>query len=122
MPFQRTDSNKKNSQLSSGSGVHNIFTGRTTEIEFFVQHILKPESPAHNIISISGDGGVGKSTLLSMFVDITHGPDFRDYCLAALVDEQQTTPASIMEKLANQLHQAGYPLTRFENELNRYKE
>jgi prefoldin subunit 5 len=57
-----------------------------------------------------------------MFMDRIHGLDFRDYCLAGLVDERRTTPASIMEQFADQLRQQGYPLPKFESELAHYKE
>lgn len=46
----------------------NPFIGRAEEIQFFKQCILEPESPTHNIISIHGPGGVGKSTFLSQLV------------------------------------------------------
>ena len=81
-----------------------LFIGRTGELLFFVQNILKPEEPTHNIISIWGQGGVGKSTLLARFIDEAHSTEFKDYCLTAKVDDIQTTPASIMEKFASQLH------------------
>jgi hypothetical protein len=115
MPFA-----KKAHQLSSLASVpaHSIFVGRTNELLFFVQHILKPEEPTHNILSIWGQGGVGKTTLLQQFKNQAATADFKAYCLTALVDERQTTPASIMEKLAHQLH-LGKP---FEKALQRYKE
>src|SRR6266487_5737526 len=94
-----------------------IFIGRTGELLFFTQNILKPEEPTHNILTISGQGGVGKSTLLARFIDEAHSAEFKDYCLTATVDELQTTPASIMEKFAAQLHMQG----AFEKELNHYK-
>src|SRR5437667_5820223 len=100
MPFVR----KTDSQGSQPpTDARKIFIGRTGELLFFVQNILKPEDPTHNIISISGQGGVGKSTLLARFIDETHSTSFKDYCLTAIVDERQTAPASIMEKFANQL-------------------
>ena len=95
-----------------------IFIGREGELHFFVQSILKPGEPTHNIVSISGQGGVGKSTLLLRLIAETRTPEFKDYCLAALVDERQITPVSIMEKFAEQLHIAG----EFEKALQRYKE
>src|SRR5690348_10683981 len=98
--------------------VRKIFIGREGELLFFRQNILKPEDPTHNIISISGQGGVGKSTLLARYIDETHAPEFKDYCLTALVDERQITPASIMEKFADQLHMTG----EFEKVLKRYKQ
>ena len=115
MPFVR----KTDSQGSQPpADTRKLFIGRTGELLFFVQNILKPEEPTHNIISIWGQGGVGKSTLLSRFIDEAHSADFKDYCLTATVDELQTTPASMMEKFATQLHMQG----AFEKALKHYKE
>lgn len=60
---------KKNTGLGSfaSTPARAIFIGRTQELLFFVQHILKPEEPAHNMLSIWGQGGVGKTTLLRQF-------------------------------------------------------
>src|SRR5438270_11092212 len=101
MPFVKKSEMK---QTEPFIDTHKIFVGREGELLFFVQNILKPEDPTHNIISISGQGGVGKSTLLARFIDEAHAADFKDYCLTAIVDERQTTPTSIMGKFADQLH------------------
>ncbi len=115
MPFvKKTDS--RGSQPESDT--RKIFVGREGELLFFVQNILKPEDPTHNIISISGQGGVGKSTLLARFIDEAHAFDFKDYCLTAIVDERQTTPTSIMGKFADQLHITG----DFEKAQRQYRE
>jgi len=95
-----------------------IFIGRTGELLFFTQNILKPEEPTHNIISISGQGGVGKSTLLARLIDEAHSPTFKDYCLTAIVDERQTTAVRMMEEFAEQLRMKG----KFEKALRQYKE
>jgi tetratricopeptide (TPR) repeat protein len=95
-----------------------IFIGRTGELLFFKQNILMPEEPPHNIVSIWGQGGVGKSTLLARLIDEAHSAEFKDYCLTAIVDERQTTPTSLMEQFAEQLHIAG----KFEKALRQYKE
>src|SRR5262252_5703517 len=80
MPFVRkTDSH--GSQLPTDT--RKLFIGRTGELLFFVQNILKPEEPTHNIISIWGQGGVGKSALLARFIDEAHSANFQDYCLTA---------------------------------------
>ncbi len=114
MPFVR----KTDSQGSQPpTDTRKLFIGRTGELLFFVQNILKPEEPTHNIISIWGQGGVGKSTLLARFIDEARSAEFKDYCLTATVDELQTTPASIMEKFATQLHMHG----AFEKALKQYK-
>src|SRR2546421_10238597 len=100
MPFVR----KTDSQGSQPpTDVHKIFIGRANELHFFVEDILKPEEPACNIISIAGQAGVGKTTLLNRFIEEAHTANFRDYCLTALVNHLQATPASVMEKFAEQL-------------------
>lgn len=104
MPFVKNTDQKNLQQLPNN---RRIFVGRTNEIRFFTENILKPEDPAYNIISISGQAGIGKSTLLARFIDEARATNFKDYCLTALVNEQQTTPASMMEKFADQLHLKG---------------
>src|SRR5690349_9488728 len=97
MPFVRK-TNPEGSQIPTDT--RKLFIGRTGELLFFVQNILKPEEPTHNIISIWGQGGVGKSTLLARVIDEAHAAECKDYCLTARVDEIQATPAGIMEELA----------------------
>jgi hypothetical protein len=96
--------------------------GRDDQLRFFRDMILKPEDPSHNIVSISGQGGVGKSTLLQRFLEELYLSEYREYCLSALVNERQTTPASVMERFADQLREQGHPLKKFEDALTRYKE
>src|SRR5579863_1605033 len=115
MPFKKKTSAKA-SPLQRDT--RKIFVGRADEIRFFRENILQPEEPAHNILAISGPGGVGKSTLLLRFIGEAQATDFKDYCLTALVDEHQTTPVHIMEKLAQQLGLAG----AFEKALTKYHE
>ncbi len=100
----------------------NIFIGRTDELSFFVQHILKTKHPAYNIVSISGNTGVGKSTLLAKFREKASTVRFKNSCITALVDVRQGTPAHIMEQCAAQLRRAGFPLPTFEQVLAGYKE
>ncbi len=119
MPFVKKTSEK---QAHIATDTRKIFIGRTDELQLFVEQILAPEEPAYNIVSISGNGGVGKSTLLVRFIEEIHSQRFREYCLSALVDEQQPTPDVAMEKLAKQLSKSGNPLGKFEKELTRYKE
>ncbi len=115
MPFVK----KPNSQGSqSPSNPRSIFIGRTRELHFFVQNILKPEEPIYNILSTWGQGGVGKSALLKQFMNQTRTADCKNYCLAALVDERHMTPASMMERWADQLSLSD----RFGKALRRYQE
>lgn len=118
MPFRKPD-NKNN---TSSKPARDIFVGRTNEINFFVQQILKPVTPDYNIVSISGQGGVGKSTLLERFQKESQETEFKDFCLPVFVNERQITPVAIMEQFADQLEKAGHPLTEFEKKLADYKE
>lgn len=100
--------------------------GRTAEQDFFTEHILRPggrdqSAPTHNLISLWGEAGVGKSTLLARFRDTACSIEFRDACLTALVDAWLLTPARLMECVAAQLRSAGVPLAVFELALARYK-
>ena len=95
-----------------------LFIGRANELNFFVESTLKPVEPLHNIIAISGQGGVGKTTLINHFIDAANLPTFKNYCLTALVNEHQVTPSSVMEKFAEQLGITG----KFDKELKQYKD
>src|ERR1700740_1497272 len=92
MPFVRKSGPKQTLQITN---VRKIFVGRTDEIQFFLEHILEPEEPTYNIVSISGNGGVGKTTLIKRLVDEAQSPNFKDCCLVGLVDERQSTPDSV---------------------------
>ncbi len=116
MPFVKK-THSQDSQPSS-AGFSPTFIGRAGELLFFAHKILQPEAPTHNILSISGQGGVGKSTLLARFIAEAHEALFKEYCLTASVDERQATPISMMEKLAQQLHLTG----KFERALKQYRE
>ena len=74
MPFVRK-TNPEGSQTPTDT--RKLFVGRAGELLFFVQNILKPEEPTHNIISIWGQGEVGKSTLLSRFIDEANSAEFK---------------------------------------------
>lgn len=114
MPFVRKPDSQNTQPPTDAS---KIFVGRTNELRFFIEHILKPKEPTHNIVSVWGQGGVGKSTLLTQFLSQALSIDFKDYCLIASVDERQVTPVNIMEKFAKQIHLTG----EFEKALGRYK-
>ncbi len=118
MPFKRNIPRN----MPQAGDIKDIFIARADELLFFIQRILEPEEPEYNIISISGQGGVGKSTLVNRFIEEAHASSFKDYCLTARVNERQATPANIMERFAEQLREKNHPLKEFEEKLTRYKE
>lgn len=116
MPFVKKSTFQ--SAQPDSSGISSVFVGRTDELFLFVHQILQPDTPTHNILSISGQGGVGKSTLLDSFMAEAQKAPFNDYCQTAIVDEHQTDPISIMEQFVQQLGITG----TFAKAHKRYKE
>jgi len=99
-----------------------IFVGREAERAFFLNNILRATNISHNIVAISGNGGVGKSTLLQKYISDAGSAEFKDYCLTTFVNERQPTPLAIMEAFADQLKAAGCKLPDFENALSKHKD
>jgi len=95
-----------------------LFQSRSYELDVFIQDILTPQDPQYNIVAITGQQGVGKSTLLDHFIEKAQ----KQYCLTALVDQPQAIPTSMMADFADQFRIAGVRLAEFEKELARYKE
>lgn len=104
-------------QIETGSAM----IGRTNEQYFFIEHVLRQVKPAYSLISVWGEAGVGKSTLLTRFRDTARSTEFKDVCLTALIDEWPVTPAHLMERVSAQLRSAGAPLVAFEQALARYR-
>jgi hypothetical protein len=103
MPFKRPPENDNHEQQPFRAG--RFFIGRETEQNFFREKILARRYPAVNILGISGDGGIGKSTLLERYLRFATEDEYRDQCRIARVEEQPT-PYTIMKRFAEQL-QAG---------------
>ncbi len=117
MPFAKRSEKKKTAPATLDA--RRIFVGREQELHFIQKHIVEPEAPDHNMVSFYGQGGIGKSTLLSRLEsDIRNNASSKDSCLIARVNERQMTPASVMEAFADQLDLKG----EFEKALGHYKE
>lgn len=113
---------KKKETSSNNLNTRSVFVGRKHELAFFINNVVKADDISHNIIAISGNGGVGKSSLLARFMEEAKASNYKHTCLTALINEQKTTPAAILEAFADQLTQSGYPLTEFDKALAEYKE
>lgn len=117
MPFVKRSGKHTGTPIASGAP--RVFVGRESEIQFFRRHILEPEIPEHNLVSFYGQGGVGKSTLLTHLEgEIRASPDYSDSCVIARVDERQLTPSDVMETFAKRLHLKG----DFEKAIETHKE
>ena len=101
-----------------------IFIGREDALHFFREHILTAGQPTHNILSIYGEAGVGKTTLLNHLKSMADSPAFNHSCVTALVDTVSATPFSVgvMKQVADQLAAAGHRLTKFEKQFDDYED
>src|SRR5690348_16611031 len=84
------------------------FVGREQELESFLLN-LRLTKPRFLIYYITGQGGVGKSTLLNRSKVTVQGYDF----LLADCDEQQHDIPSVLSRFAQQLTEQGFPLKDF---------
>jgi len=86
-----------------------IFVGRSEHIALF-DSALAISRPPFLILQISGQPGVGKTTLLEQFRRIAHNHEV----LTALADESQTSVGTMLAHLVHQLGEAGLPFQTFE--------
>src|SRR5437763_14701151 len=95
-----------------------VFIGREDTLHFFREQILAPHQPTHNILSIYGEAGVGKTTLLNHLKSMADSPEFNHSCVTALVDTVSSMPFSIgvMKQVADQLAAASHRLTKFDKQ------
>jgi hypothetical protein len=103
-------------------GAGPLFLGRVQELHLFVQHIVKPQEPLFQVISLWGEPGIGTSTLLRRFRDEARLAAGTHRAFTALVDERLTNPLDLLEHWAQQLRLAGAPLPLFERRLVSYHE
>ena len=93
------------------------FVGREQELESFRQNI-RLAKPHFLIFYITGQGGVGKSTLLIRYQEIAQGYGF----LLANCDEQQYDVPSVLGRFAQQLTEQGFPLKDFNERYKTYRQ
>ena len=100
------------------------FIGREDILSFFRESILQSDKPTHHILSLYGEAGVGKTTLLNRLKSIADATEFNRYSLTGLVDGSQGVLNSmgVMEQFANQFKAAKRPLDAFEQEFENYEE
>src|SRR5260221_7549143 len=93
------------------------FVGRQQELESFRQHIgLK--KPRYLIFYITGQGGVGKTTLLNRYREMAEGYGF----LLAVCDEKQRNVSGVLGRFAQQLTDQGFSLRHFNENYKTYRQ
>ncbi|MDW8146737.1 MAG: ATP-binding protein [Roseiflexaceae bacterium] len=94
------------------------FVGRTEELKRFRDNLaLSIDSDQRCFVfAISGQGGVGKTSLLHRFRRIAA----EDGALSALTDHGETDVIEAMARIATQLAEQGFPLKEFESQHRAY--
>jgi len=93
------------------------FVGREQELANFRQEInLAPAN--YFIFYITGQGGVGKTTLLNRYRDIAEASGF----VLADCDERQRDVPTVLGRFAHQLAEQGYPLKHFDERYKTYRQ
>ncbi len=94
-----------------------IFVGRTEQLQMFDQW-LAAAKPLFLILAVSGQGGVGKTTLLEQFQRKAElaGASY------AYLNEKQLTPLAVRARIAEQLYRQGKPCAGFAERYRKYRE
>jgi energy-coupling factor transporter ATP-binding protein EcfA2 len=93
------------------------FVGREEQLDIFRKNISS-EIPIYPFLLISGQGGVGKSTLLKQFQALCN----ENYIPNALTDYTESTPSAAMNQLATSLEKGGNLLKTFRERHQKYLE
>ena len=93
------------------------FIGRREFLEVFSKDI-NSEEPEYMVFSVTGEGGVGKSTLLQQFANIAAA----SRALAIACNDRHLTPAQAMGHIASELAKEGIALKEFDERYKKYRE
>ena len=96
------------------------FVGREEQINFFRSNlVLSLESDQRRfILSVFGQGGVGKTTLLKQFRKIASENNFA----TALSNDEETSVPKVMARLAQQFENQGHKLEKFSERYKVYRQ
>ena len=95
------------------------FVGRTEQQQVFTENFAADE-PKWVVLSVTGEGGVGKSTLLKRYTQLAQGDEIKAnvvYC-----DDRQYTPVDAMAVIAEQLEKLGIESKKFNERYKKYRE
>ncbi len=95
------------------------FVGRTEQIRVFQENFLG-DIPTYMVFSITGEGGVGKSTLLKRFGQIAQADEIN--ANVVICDDRQAAPVEVMGYVAEQLAKRGLEHRPLVERYKKYRE
>jgi Cdc6-like AAA superfamily ATPase len=76
------------------------FVGRTEQLRVFSDNYVS-DVPNYMVIAVTGEGGVGKTTLLKQFESIASAPNIA--AITIRCDDRNTSPVAVMRFIAEEL-------------------
>jgi tetratricopeptide (TPR) repeat protein len=95
------------------------FVGRSEQQQVFLDNFTGDEVK-WVVLSVTGEGGVGKSTLLTRYAQLAQGEDFNANVVKC--DDRQYTPVDAMAAIAEQLAKVGIESKKFDERYKKYRE
>ncbi len=95
------------------------FVGRAEQLRVFLDNFTGDE-PRWMVLSITGEGGVGKSTLLKRYAQECRRPDIN--ANVVLCDDRHYSPVEAMAAIAEQLSALGIKSGDFDERLKKYRQ
>jgi tetratricopeptide (TPR) repeat protein len=95
------------------------FVGRQEQLRVFSENFVG-EVPNYMVFSVTGEGGVGKSTLLQQYANIASSSDIK--AMVVMCDDRHTSPASAMGFIASELARREIRYKDFDDRYKRYRE
>jgi tetratricopeptide (TPR) repeat protein len=94
------------------------FIGRTDEQRYFTDNFVGDE-PRYLLYSVTGEGGVGKSTLLLQYERLARSPSINAIIIRC--DDRHLSPASAMAFIAERLKVEGFSNKDFDDRLKAHR-
>ena len=94
------------------------FIGRADQLKVFSDNFSG--DPIYMLFAVTGEGGVGKSTLLEQYTDIARSPKVR--ALVIRCDEKQSSPVEAMGYIAEELAKHSIKHEEFDDRYKKYRE